>query len=135
MDKGVTLVTALATLALVNPAAAQQAPGPNGTDANGPITIFRNYIAEPTPVRVLVNGQEIDQLAQAGYDDITATVHTGLNSLTLTWDGAVQQIRCKIAFAPTRNNFRNVLVIDATAQRDAELRQAGSKTLTFTIPR
>jgi hypothetical protein len=125
-----------AALALLSalPAAAQQSASDQGTNANGPITIFKNYVVEQTPVTVLIDGKEIDHLDTATYDDITTAVHAGLNSLTVTWQGPLQQLHLKVAFAPTRNNFKNVIEINENAQSAPELRQAGSKTVTFSIP-
>lgn len=115
-------------------ASAQQQPSGNGTDANGPITILKNMQPEPGGVRVTVNGGEVDHLRTATYDDITTRVHAGSNSLTVTWSGPIQKLNFKIAYAPTRNNFKNVVVVQADAATDASLRSAGSRTTSFTIP-
>lgn len=134
MQRTTTLAAAAALLALAAPAAAQQVVNDNGTDANGPITIFKNYVAEPRPVRVVIDGQEVDDLTQISYADITAGVHRGPNTMTVVWNGPVQQLHVKVAFAPSRNAFKNVAEINANAQRDPSLRAAGSKTISFTIP-
>jgi hypothetical protein len=135
MIRSVALVAAAALALLPGlPAAAQQTAADDGTNANGPITILKNYVAESTPVTVLIDGKEIDDLRSATYDDITTSVHGGLNTLTVTWQGPLQQLHFKVAFAPTRNNFKNVVEINENAQSAPELRRAGSKTVTFTIP-
>ena len=54
--------------------------------------------------------------------------------MTVRWGGPVQKLNFKIAYAPTRNNFKNVIVVQSDASHDAALRQAGSRTFTFTIP-
>ncbi len=115
-------------------AGAQQRPSDAGTDANGPITILKNMVAEPAGVRVSINGREVDHLRSATYDDITSVVRPGSNTLTVRWDGPLQKMNFKIAYAPTRNNFKNVVVVQGDASRDTALRQAGSRTLAFTIP-
>jgi hypothetical protein len=113
---------------------AQQAGGENGTDANGPLTILKNMVAEPTGVAVTVNGQDVDDLSSVTYDDITTIVHKGQNTLTVRWSGPVQRLNFAIAYAPTRNNFKYVAVVQSNASKDAALRRAGSRTVTFTIP-
>ena len=129
------LTAALAIAALSGGAAmAQQQSGDTGTDANGPITILKNMQAEPAGVRVDVDGQEVDHLDTVAYDDITGVVTRGANTLTVRWSGPLQKLYFKSAHAATRNNFKNVLVVQADASRDAMLRQAGSRTYTFTIP-
>ncbi|HEX3468550.1 MAG TPA: hypothetical protein VHT05_10765 [Candidatus Elarobacter sp.] len=124
---------AIATLAS-GTAVAQQAPSDNGTNANGPITIFKNMMAEPDGLRVAIDGREVDHLKSVTYDDITSVVHTGVNTLTVTWNGPIQKLNFKVAFAPTRNNFKNVALVQADSSTDATLRQAGSRTISFTIP-
>ena len=130
------VLTAAAAIAALagGTAAAQQAAGDTGTDANGPITIFKNMQAEPGGLRVDIDGQEVDHLDAVTYDDITSVVHPGQNTLVVRWNGPVQRLNFKVAYAPTRNNFKNVLVVQSDTSRDASLRQAGSRTLTFTIP-
>jgi hypothetical protein len=115
-------------------ALAQQSPSDTGTDANGPITILKNMVAEPDGVRVSIGHREVDHLQTVTYDDITSVVHPGSNTMTVRWDGPVQKLNFKIAYAATRNNFKNVIVVQSDAGRDAALRQAGSRTFTFTIP-
>jgi len=131
--KVITAAAALAALA-GGTAGAQQTPTDNGTNANGPITIFKNMQAEPAGLRVAIDGHEVDHLRNATYDDITSVVHTGTNTLTVTWNGPVQKLNFKVSFAPTRNNFKDVAVVQANSTNDATLRQAGSRTVTFTIP-
>jgi hypothetical protein len=129
------LTAAAAIAALVGgTSAAQQAGGENGTDANGPITILKNMVAVPAGVRVTVDGQDVDDLTAVAYDDITTIVHKGQNTLTVSWSGPVQRLNFAIAYAPTRNNFKNVAVVQSNAAKDAALRRAGSRTITFTIP-
>jgi hypothetical protein len=128
------LGVAAAVAALAVPAFAQQTPGPDGTNANGPITLLYNYVAETTPMRVMVNGHSVDHLKTAAYDDITTSVHTGSNTMTIRWDGPVDQIHVKISYAPTRNNFKNVVEYTASAAKDGSLKGSGSKVVTFTIP-
>jgi hypothetical protein len=113
---------------------AQQAGGENGTDANGPLTILKNMAAEPAGVAVTVDGQVVDDLSSVAYDDITTLVHKGQNTLTVRWSGPLQQLNFAIAYAPTRNNFKNVAVVRSDASKDPALRRAGSRTVTFTIP-
>jgi hypothetical protein len=114
------------------PALAQQPP--DGTDANSPITILKNMQPEPGGIIVRINGSEIDNLRTAAYDDITGVVKPGTNTLTVTWKHPVQRLNFKIAYAPTRNNFRNVLVVNMDSATDASLHQPGAKGLAFTIP-
>jgi hypothetical protein len=128
-----TIAAALAA-ATAGTATAQQAPSENGTSEYGPITILKNMQAEPGGVRVSIDGHEVDHLTQAVYEEITGVVHPGLNTLTVRWDGPIQRFDFKVAFAPTRNNFKNVLLVQSNAQRDGALRQAGSRSYTFTIP-
>ena len=130
------VITAVAAIALLagGTAAAQQQKSDTGTDANGPITIFKNMQAEPDGLVVRIDGHEVDHLHMTSYDDITTVVHAGSNSLTVTWNGPIQKLNFKVAYAPTRNNFKNVAVVQADASKDADLRQAGSRTVTFTIP-
>jgi hypothetical protein len=131
--KVITAAAALAALA-GGTAGAQQAPTANGTNANGPITIFKNMQAEPAGLRVAIDGHEVDHLRTATYDDVTSVVHAGTNTMTVTWNGPVQKLNFKVSFAPTRNNFKDVAVVQANATSDATLRQAGARTVTFTIP-
>ena len=130
------VITAAATLAVLasGTAGAQQARSDTGTDANGPITIFKNMQAEPAGLRVSIDGHEVDHLRSATYDDITSVVHTGSNTLTVTWNGPVQKLNFKVSYAPTRNNFKDVTVVQANSSNDPTLRQAGSRTVTFMIP-
>ena len=130
------MLTAAAAIAALagGTAAAQQTAGDTGTDANGPITILKNMQAEPAGVRVTVDGQEVDHLDSVTYDDITGVVQKGSNTLTVRWNAPLQKLNFKIAYAPTRNNFKNVLVVQSDSSRDAALRGAGSRTYTFTIP-
>jgi hypothetical protein len=129
------LATAAAVAALTaGTAVAQQTPSDTGTDANGPITILKNMVAEPAGLRVSIDGREVDHLRSVTYDDITSVVHAGSNTMTVRWDRPVQSLNFKIAYAPTRNNFKNVVVVQSDASRDAALRQPGSRTFTFTIP-
>jgi hypothetical protein len=129
------LAAAVATAVLAaGPAIAQQAPSDTGTDANGPITILKNMVAEPAGLRVSIDGKEVDHLRAATYDDITSVVHPGSNTMTVSWSHPVQSLNFKIAYAPTRNNFKNVIVVQSDASRDAALHQPGSRTYTFTIP-
>ena len=131
--KTLTVAAAIAALA-GGTAAAQQQPSDTGTNANGPITILKNMQAEPDGVVVRIDGHEVDHLHMASYDDITSVVKPGTNTLTVMWNGPVQRLNFKVAYAPTRNNFKNVLVVQSNATNDASLRQAGAKTMTFTIP-
>lgn len=130
------LTAAAAVAALAGGTAfAQQTATDNGTDANGPITILKNMQAEPGGVRVAIDGhQRIENLQTADYSDITGVVHTGTNTVTVTWDVPVQKLYFKIAYAPTRNNFKTVLLVQSDASKDSSLRQAGSRTMSFTIP-
>lgn len=129
------LVAAAVFAALSGGAAiAQQATSENGTDANGPITILKNMQAEPGGVEVDVNGAQVDNLQSAAYDDITTAVHRGGNSLVVRWNGPITKLNFTVAYAPTRNAFKNVAVVQANASKDAALRKAGSRTVTFTIP-
>jgi hypothetical protein len=130
--RAAAVAAALALLAV--PAAAQQTPSDDGTSANGPITILKNAVAQTAPVHVVIDGDEVDDLRAATYDDITGVVHRGGNTLTVRWDGPVQKLDFKISYAATRNNFKDVLVVRADASRDAALRRAGSRTYSFTIP-
>jgi hypothetical protein len=116
------------------PALAQQVPGDNGTDANGPITILKNMQSEPDGVRVSIDGADVGDLRAADYADITGVVHRGQNTLNVTWSGPIQKLNFKVAYAPTRNNFKTVLLVQSDASKDASLRRGGGRTLTFTIP-
>ncbi len=132
--KVLTAVAAIAALA-GGAASAQQASSDTGTDANGPITILKNMQPEPDGVvEVDVNGDQVDDLHAAGYDDITTTVHRGANTLLVKWSGPIAKLNFTIAYAPTRNAFKNVAVVQANASKDAALRKAGSRTITFKIP-
>src|SRR5579875_3092227 len=115
-------------------ALAQQQTTPQGTNANGPITIFKNMMAEPDGSVVRINGKEVDHLKNVGYDDITGTIKPGPNTMTITWNAPVQQLNFKIAYEPTRNNFRNIVVVNENQSNTAALKQAGSQSWTFTIP-
>ena|ERR1700688_531379 len=128
-----SFASALAALAVL-PAGAQQAPAEDGTSANGPITILKNMQIEPDGVRVTIDGRGVDHLQSAAYADITTSVHPGRNVLTVTWNAPVQRFDFKVAYAPTRNNFRSVLIVQDDASRNPALRQSGSRTFTFTIP-
>jgi hypothetical protein len=131
--KTLTAAAAIAVLA-GGTAVAQQTATDNGTDANGPITILKNMQAEPAGVQVTIDGQQVDDLSTADYADITGVVHRGQNTMTYSWSGPVQKFNFKIAYAPTRNNFKNVVVVQSDASRDSALRKAGSRTVSFTIP-
>src|ERR1700736_280534 len=131
--KMLTAAAAIAALA-GGTAIAQQTTSDTGTDANGPITILKNMQAEPAGVEVDVNGAQVDDLRAASYDDITTSVHRGSNTLLVRWSGPIARLDFKIAYAATRNNFKNVAVVQANASRDAALRRAGSRTVSFTIP-
>jgi hypothetical protein len=130
------VLTAAAALAMIagGTAGAQQTPSDTGTDANGPITILKNMQAEPSGVEVDVNGSEIDDLSTVAYDDITTSVHKGGNTLMVRWSGPITKLYFTVAYAPTRNAFRNVAVVQMNASKDGALRKAGSRTITFTIP-
>ena len=52
----------------------------------------------------------------------------------MRWNGPLQKLNFKVAFAATRNNFKNVLVVQSDASKDGALRRAGSRTMSFTIP-
>lgn len=132
----IKVLTAAAALAAMTAggALAQQPRSDTGTDANGPITILKNMQTEPDGVTVRIDGAEVDHLQMASYDDITGVVHPGQNTLTVTWSGPLQKLNFKIAYAATRNNFKNVLVVQSDGSRDNALRQAGSRTFSFTIP-
>jgi hypothetical protein len=54
--------------------------------------------------------------------------------MTVTWTVPVQQFNFKIAYEPTRNNFRNIVVVNETAAANPKLQQSGIQTWTFTIP-
>ena len=115
-------------------ASAQQASSDNGTNANGPITILKNMQAEPSGVEVDINGGQIDDLSAVAYDDITTSVHKGANTLLVRWSGPISKLYFTIAYAPTRNAFKNVAVVQMNAAKDSALSKAGSRTITFTIP-
>jgi hypothetical protein len=132
----IKVLTAAAAIAVLagGAASAQQTAGDTGTDANGPITILKNMQSEPGGVRVRIDGRDAGSLRTADYADITGLVHAGSNTLTVRWDGPVQRLNFKVAYAPTRNNFKNVLVVQSDASRDAALRGPGARTYSFTIP-
>ena len=135
MKRFATLAATAALLtAAALPGVAQQQPSDTGTNANGPITIIKNYVAEGPGITVRVDGKSVEHLRDATYADITTSVHAGQNTLTVTWNAAVQQLHFKISYAATRNNFKDVAVVNASASQDASLRAAGSKTVSFTIP-
>jgi hypothetical protein len=127
-------LSAALAAAAATPALAQQQATDNGTNANGPITIFKNMLPEDSGVTVRIDGHEIDHLHQAAYDDVTTTVKPGRNTLTISWNHPISALNFKVAFAPTRNNFKNVLVVNTTSSKDGSLSQPGSKTLSFNIP-
>jgi hypothetical protein len=130
------MLTAAAAIAAFagGTAVAQQAPSDSGTNANGPITILKNMQSEPDGVRIAIDGARVDDLRMADYADITGVVHTGTNTVTISWSAPLQKLNFKIAYAPTRNNFKTVLLVQSDAAKDASLRQPGSRTLSFTIP-
>jgi hypothetical protein len=135
MRISILLAAALIAAALTTGTAiAQQSPSDTGNAGNGPIAILKNMIPEPGGVDVQINGREVGRLQTASYDDITGAVHAGSNTLIVTWNGPVQQLDFEVAYAPTRNNFRNVLVVKTGADQDPALRQRGSQTFAFTIP-
>jgi hypothetical protein len=119
-------------LALAAPAHAQQ--NPDQIDRGGPITILKNMTAEADGIIVRIDGREIDRLREVTYDDITTVVKTGANTLTVSWSHPIQRLRFKVAFAATRNDFKNVLVVDVDSNTDGSLNQPGAKTWAFTIP-
>jgi hypothetical protein len=123
-----------AIAALAGGTAAAQQPPDNGDSAPGPIAIFRNMQLEPDGMSVKINGREIDDLRSVTYDDVTSLIHPGTNTLTVTWSGPLQRLNFKVAYAPTRRRFENVLVVRADASSDESLGQSGSRTETFTIP-
>jgi hypothetical protein len=125
---------ALLAFGLAVPAFGQQTTSPNGTNANGPITILKNYVVETAPMVVTINGKHIDHLTMVAESDITTTVHTGQNTMVIAWNAPVQQIHVKISYAPTRNNFKNIVEFNANAATNKALTNPGSKTMTFTIP-
>ena len=133
MLKVLTAVAALAALT-GGLAGAQQPPSDTGSDANGPITILKNMLPEPDGVQIEIDGQQVDDLHTADYADITGVVHKGSNTLTVRWNNPVQKLNFKVAYAPTRNNFKNVLVVQSDASKDGALRRPGARTFTFTIP-
>jgi hypothetical protein len=116
-------------------AIAQQQPSGNGLDSQGPITILKNIVGEPDGVTVYLNGTAIDHLRAASYLDITGVVHGGSNKLTVSWARSLRQLNFSVSYAPTRNNFKNLLVVHAEADHNPGLRQAGSQTFTFAVPR
>ena len=128
------LTIAAALAATAGSALAQQTPSDTGTSAGGPITILKNMQAEAEGVRVEVDGAEVEDLRMADYSEITGVVRPGKNTLTLRWNGPVQKFDFKIAYAATRNNFKNVLVVQMNATKDRALGRAGSRTFSFTIP-
>ena len=115
-------------------ALAQQQPTDNGTNANGPITILKNMQAEPDGIVVRINGHEVDHLKRVTYDDITGVVKPGSNTMTVTWNAPVQSLNFKISYAPTRNNFKDIVVVNGDQTKMASLKQSGTQSWTFTIP-
>jgi hypothetical protein len=130
----VLAVAVVATLSAVT-AIAQQQPSGSGLASNGPITILKNITSEPDGVTVYLNGRAIDHLRAAGYVDITGAVHDGSNKLTVSWARSLRQLNFKVSYAPTRNNFKNLLVVNSDADHNPGLRQAGSQTFIFAVPR
>jgi len=130
------VLTAAAAIAALSggAASAQQASSETGTDANGPITILKNMQAEPDGVEVDLNGEQVDDLHSVGYDDVTTSVHKGANTLVVKWSGPITKLNFTVSYAPKRNAFKNVAVVQTNASKDAALRKAGSRTITFTIP-
>jgi hypothetical protein len=118
----------------MGPAFAQQETAPNSGDATGPIVILENRQAEPDGVSVSINGEEADRLESATYVDVTSLVHAGTNTLVVSWSGPVPRLNFKVAYERTRNAFKNVIVVRTDSSNDARLREAGSRTITFTIP-
>src|ERR1700761_7419689 len=96
--KVLTIAAAVASLAGGGTALAQQQTGPDGTNANGPITILKNMQTEPDGVVVRINGHEVDHLKAVTYDDLTNVVKPGPNTMTVTWSGPVQSFNFKIAY-------------------------------------
>jgi hypothetical protein len=127
------LIAALAATAAPRPLRNNKLPTTAQT-RTAPITIFKNMLTEDRGVSVRIDGHEIDHLRQAAYDDITTTVKPGRNTLTVSWNHPISALNFKIAFAPTRNNFKNVLVVNTTSAKDASLNQPGSRTLAVNIP-
>jgi hypothetical protein len=122
----------LAALLTSGMAVAQQMP--SNTGSTGPIVILKNIAPEPGGLDVRVNGREVGRVQELGYDDITSAVHPGSNTLIVAWSGPIQQLDFKVAYAPTRNNFRNLLVVNTGAAQEPALRQRGSRTFVFTLP-
>jgi hypothetical protein len=129
------LATAVVATLTAGAAIAQQQPSGNAMDANGPITILKNITNEPDGVTVYVSGSEIDHFHVASYVDITTVVHGGSNKLTVSWARSLRQLNFFVSYAPTRNNFRKLLVVNADANHNPGLRQAGSQTFIFAVPR
>jgi hypothetical protein len=123
------VAAAAGILLMTSPALAQQQRSDNGTDANGPITIIKNMVAETSPVRVTINGHEIDHLKEVTYADITTNVHRGVNKLHVMWAPGTTMLNFKIDFAATRNNFKDVIVVNKHVSS-----AGGSWDSTFTIP-
>ena len=134
IDSRMRVAILIAAALTTGTAVAQQMPSDSGNAANGPIAIFKNNTPEPGGFVIRINGHDIDHGQMAAYDDITGVVHAGSNNLTVTWSGPLQLLDFKIAYAPTRNNFRNLLVFKADANQDPALRQSGSQNFVFTIP-
>jgi hypothetical protein len=132
MFKVFSVAAVIAALAC-GTAAAQQDPN-QGNGQSGPIVILKNMQAEPDGVNVEINGEDVDHLRSATYDDITSVVHPGTNTILVTWNGAIPRLNFKVAYAPTRNDFKTVAVVQADSSNDATLNQAGSRTITFTLP-
>lgn len=128
---GIAAIVAVLSIAR---AVAQQETSPNNDDANAPVVILENRQAEPEGVSVSINGEEIDRLESATYDDVSTSVHSGTNTLVVSWKGPVTRLNFKVAYAPRRNAFKNVVVVQADSSSDATLREAGSRTITFNIP-
>ena len=135
MQLSTLLAAAVVATLSAGTANAQQQPSGNGTDSNGPITILKNITSEPDGVTVYLNGTAIDHLRAASYVDITGAVHHGSNKLTVSWARSLRQLNFHVAYAPTRNNFKNLLVVHADADHNPDLRQAGSQTFIFAVPR
>jgi hypothetical protein len=134
MRKILSFLTIAVLVGILTAEATAQQRRERGENGNGPVTILKNMAAEPAGVAVRVNGATIGDLRTAGYDDITTVVHRGRNTVSVTWRGPIHSLNFRVAYAPTRNNFKSVLVVQADAGRDASLRQSGVRNLAFTIP-
>ena len=115
------LVAAVVATSSAGTALAQQLPSGNGRDFNGPIAILKNIAGEPDGVTVYLNGTAIDHLRAAGYSDITGVVHGGSNKLTVSWARSLRQLNFSVSYAPTRNNFKKLLVVNADADHNPGL--------------